>query len=254
MQIITLTKENLEQEHICCSIANKTSLKGVEAKKRWLSSRIEEGLRFKKADIRGKVFIEYLPAENAWMPIIANNYMHINCFWVSGSHKGKGYGKQLLEACEADAKDMNGITVVVGNKKKPYLSDKAFFLKHGFEVCDTAAPYFELLVKRFDSSAPMPRFNPLAKEGIIPGGAKGIDIFYTPQCPFTLPYTEMLKPIIMASDTPIRLHEIKSGEEARAHYCAVTTYSLFINGQYYVNEILTPEKLSKLLQSLTPLL
>lgn len=250
MEIITLAKENLQQEHICCSIANKTSMNGVEAKKHWLSSRIEEGLKFKKADIRGKVFIEYIPAEKAWMPIMADGYIHINCFWVSGSHKGKGYGRQLFEACEADAKNKNGITVVVGNKKKPFLSDKAFFLKHGFEVCDTAAPYFELLVKRFDNSAPMPSFHPLAKEGIIPGGSEGIDLFYTAQCPFTLPYTELLKPVIMASSIPIRLHEIKSGEEARSHYCAITTYSLFVNGKYYTNEILTPEKFSKLLQIL----
>ncbi|MFB6364074.1 histidine phosphatase family protein [Paenibacillus elgii] len=31
-------------------------------------------------DAKGKVFIEYLPAENAWVPIDAPHYMFINCF------------------------------------------------------------------------------------------------------------------------------------------------------------------------------
>jgi len=221
---------------------------GVVAKKDWLKCRITEGLKFVKADARGKVFIEYLPAENAWMPIEAPGYTHINCHWVSGSFKGKGLGKQLLQACEEDAKNTNGITVVVGNKKKSFLSDKSFFLKYGFEVCDTASPYFELLVKRFNPKAPLPQFNSSAKEG-MPKDIKGIDIFYTPQCPFTIPYVELLKPVILASDIPVRTHQIGSREEAQSHFCPVTTYSVFINGKYYTNEILTPAKLEKLLQS-----
>ena len=36
-------------------------------------------------------FIEYIPAENAWVPINADGYMYIDCLWVSGSFKGKGY-------------------------------------------------------------------------------------------------------------------------------------------------------------------
>jgi len=246
MEIITLTQENLEKEHICCSIASKSTEYGIAHKKEWLSKRIAEGLRFKKADIRGKVFIEYLPAEKAWMPIMAEGYTHINCFWVSGSHKQKGYGKQLLEACEKDSIATNGITVVVGNKKKPFLSDKAFLQKYGFEVCDTASPYFELLVKRFNPEAPLPSFHPFAKESIIPEAIAGIDIFYTAQCPFCVPYIELLTPVIMASSTPIRTHRITTTAEAQTHFCPTTTYSVFVNGKYHTNEILTAAKLEKL--------
>lgn len=78
MDIITLTKENLEHEHICCAIASNKDCQ-VASKKLWLAQRLEEGLVFKKANVRGKVFIEYMPAENAWCPIYAPNYMFINC-------------------------------------------------------------------------------------------------------------------------------------------------------------------------------
>lgn len=251
MNIITLTQDNLSQEHICCALDSKTSNIGVSSKKAWLSERFNDGLRFKKSDTRGKVFIEYIPANNGWMPIIADGYMLINCHWVSGSYKGHGYGKELLDACEQESLEleMKGVIVVVGAKKKPFLSDKAFYLKYGYEVCDTASPYFELLVKQFDKNTPLPQFAPSAKEG-MPKDIKGVDIFYTAQCPFTVPYVDMLKPVILESDVNVRCHQITSRAEAQTHFCPITTYSVFINGEFYTNEILTPAKLKKVLEKL----
>lgn len=57
---------------------------------------------FLKSVERGKCFIEYIPAQNAWCPINADGYMHINCFWVSVSFKGHGYANDLLSPCIAD--------------------------------------------------------------------------------------------------------------------------------------------------------
>ena len=247
MDLTTITPANIEQEHLCCCIASKTTEVGIAAKKDWLNNRMKEGLKFVKLNARGKVFIEYLPAENGWMPINAKGYTLINCHWVSGSYKKQGFGKLLLEKCEEDVRDTNGVVVVVGNKKKPFLSDKAFFLKHGYEICDTAAPYFELLVKRFSKEAPLPQFNTCAKEG-MPTDIKGIDIFYTAQCPFTVPYINMLKPVIARSNTPVRTHQITTKEEAQTHFCPITTYSIFVNGRYVSNVILTPAKLEELIR------
>lgn len=248
MNIITLDLENITNEHICCAIDSKTSNIGVAAKKEWLKNRIPEGLKFNKLDARGKVFIEYIPAEMGWMPIEAKGYMLINCHWVSGSYKGKGHGAELLKQCEDEAKSlgMKGIVVLTANKKKPFLSDKLFYLKSGYEVVDSAPPYFELVAKRFDNEAELPRFAESAKKG-FPEEIKGIDIFYTAQCPFTVPYIELLKPVIISSDIPVRTHQIKSREEAQSHFCPVTTYSVFINGKFHTQEILTPKKLEQLI-------
>ncbi|WP_165020733.1 GNAT family N-acetyltransferase [Dysgonomonas sp. ZJ279] len=251
MNIITLTGENLSNEHICCSMSSKSTESGVAAKKEWLGCRIQEGLKFKKLDARGKVFIEYLPAENAWLPIDAEGYMLINCFWVSGSFKGHGYGKQLLAECESDALNQGckGIALIVGSKKKPYLSDKSFMIRHGYEICDSCAPFFELAVKRFENDAQLPRFKNCAHQG-LGEGVYGIDIFYTAQCPFTVPYTKLLEPVITETDYPVRISQIKTKEEAQNHVCPVTTYSVFIDGQFYSNEIFTPDKLRKLLANI----
>lgn len=248
MEIITLDKENIGHEHICCAISSSSTHLGVEAKKEWLRYRMDEGLRFKKLDARGKVFIEYIPVEYAWLPIDAKGYVVINCFWVSGSFAGHGYGKQLLEACEEDAKSQGyrGIVAIAGNKKKPYLTDKNFLLHHGYEVCDSCPPFFELVMKRFDKNTGLPKFKPSVRQG-MGQGVKGIDIYYTTQCPFCIPYIEKLKPIISASSYPVQVHQIKDREFAQNFFAPVTTYCVFIDGQFYSNEILTPAKLEKLI-------
>ena len=43
MEIITLTKDNLEKEHICCAISNNKDFQ-VASKKQWLSKRFDDGL------------------------------------------------------------------------------------------------------------------------------------------------------------------------------------------------------------------
>ena len=76
MELIQITEENLEREHICCAISNNTDCQ-VASKKAWLAERMKEGLVFLKADARGKCFIEYLPAEAAWTPVGESVCIHL---------------------------------------------------------------------------------------------------------------------------------------------------------------------------------
>ena len=96
---------------------------------------------------------------------------------MAGSFKGHGYGRELLKTCEEDVAGTNGVVVMVGKKKLPYLSDKAFFIRHGYEVCDSCVPNIELLVKRFRPDAPFPRFKSCASAG-LGDDVKGIHILH----------------------------------------------------------------------------
>ena len=78
MHYIRITKENIDKEHICCAMSGKNSI----VKKEWLKQRFEEGLVFYRSAERGKCFIEYIPAENAWVPIVAEGDIFICGFWV----------------------------------------------------------------------------------------------------------------------------------------------------------------------------
>ena len=137
MEIITLTNENLEREHICCAISNNKDCQ-VSAKKSWLAERFDDGLVFKKADVRGKCFIEYMPAEKAWAPIEANGYMYINCLWVSGKFKGQSNSNLLLDACIKDSKEKGkkGLVILSSKKKMPFLSDPSYLQHKGFTIAD----------------------------------------------------------------------------------------------------------------------
>ena len=92
---ITLDKTNIDNEHICCAISDKKCSESYQLKKDWLKKEFDNGYVFRRIDERAKVFIEYGPAEKGWAPIDAPNYLLINCFWVSGQYKGKGYAKEL---------------------------------------------------------------------------------------------------------------------------------------------------------------
>ena len=100
MNYLRITKDNIDREHICCAMSGKQSL----AKKEWLKQRFDEGLVFYRSEERGKCFIEYIPAENAWVPIEADGWIYIDCLWVSGALKGHGYAGELLAECIRDAR------------------------------------------------------------------------------------------------------------------------------------------------------
>lgn len=125
-EYINLTLENLNDEHLCCAIADKKHQLGVNLKKDWLKDRIKEGHIFRKLNVQGKVFIEYAPLETAWVPVAGDNYLYIYCLWVAGSFKQKGYGEELLTYAIEDAKrqNKNGICTITSKKKKPFLSEK----------------------------------------------------------------------------------------------------------------------------------
>ncbi|NRA52272.1 MAG: GNAT family N-acetyltransferase, partial [Phaeodactylibacter sp.] len=93
---INLNAESLPDSHICCAISDKKCIDGYKEKKEWLLKSFDNGYVFRRLNERAKVFIEYGPAETAWLPISAPGYLNINCFWVSGKYKKQGYGKDLL--------------------------------------------------------------------------------------------------------------------------------------------------------------
>lgn len=249
MGYIQITKNNIENEHICCALGAKQYEKAVNEKKKWLTDRMDEGLVFYRLNERGKVFIEYLPAEMAWIPIYAPNYMYINCLWVSGRYKDNGHAKQLLEKCKADAmaSGMDGIVHIVGKKKLPYLSEKHFFEYMGFEMTDQIEPYFDLITLCWNDEASKPSFKRNGKSLVT---KKGIVIYYTAQCPFAVGVLGDLRKIAENKGVPFTTHQLTSKEEAQNAPTIWTTCGLFFDGKFITHEMMSPNKFEKLLTKL----
>ncbi|MCL2677769.1 MAG: GNAT family N-acetyltransferase [Clostridiales bacterium] len=246
MEIITLNGENLEREHICCAISDNNDCQ-VAAKKSWLARRFAEGLVFKKCDVRGKCFIEYMPAEKAWLPVEAPGYMHINCFWVSGQFKGQGHANLLLEECLKDSREKGkkGLCVLSSKKKMPFLSDPGYLKYKGFSPADAAPPFYELLYLPFGAEAPKPRFGASVKRPLI--GETGFVLYYSHQCPFTAKYAPLLEETARAKAVPFKAIRFETAEEAQNAPAPFTAYSLFYNGEFLTNEILSEKKFEKII-------
>ena len=249
MDFVTVTSDNLEREHICCAISSNKDCQAA-AKKSWLADRFADGLVFRKADARGKCFIEYLPAERAWAPIEAEGYLHIDCLWVSGQLAGCGYADELLDSCIEDGKAQGraGLTVLSSKKKAPYLSDPKYLRHRGFQLADTAEPAYELLYLPFDEAAEKPRFKQHAKSPHI--DAEGFVLYHSFQCPFTAKYVPLVKDLAESRGVPFHAIRFETTEQAQAAPTPITSYSLFHDGALITHEILSPKKFEKLLDGM----
>ena len=238
-KFITLTKENIGKEHICCAFSDKKCKESYELKKEWLKKEFDNGYVFRRLDERAKVFIEYGPAEKAWLPVDAPNYLMINCFWVSGQYKGKGYAKALLQSALDDAQQQgkDGLVTVVGTKKFHFMSDTKWLLRQGFETIQTLPYGFSLLVKKINPDAPDPSLRKQVLNGEIPDKT-GLVVYYSNRCPFTEYHiTNSLQETALKRNLPLKIIKLETIEQAQAAPTPATIFSLFLNGKFVTTDL-----------------
>jgi ribosomal protein S18 acetylase RimI-like enzyme len=244
--LITLTPENLPREHLCCIIRSRKPHPGVEAKRQWLSERLAEGHVFRKLNAKATVFIEYAPLETAWVPVVGENYFYIYCLWVSGECKGKGYGRELMESCLADArqKGRSGVCMLGSEKQKAWLSDQSFAKKFGFQVADTTENGYELLALSFDGTTP--KFAPAAKDMKIDDPT--LTIYYDLQCPFIPQRIEMIQTWCETNGVPLSLIRVDTLQKAKALPCAFNNWAVFYRGDFITVNLLDPTAIEKMIR------
>ena len=238
MGYIRITAENIDREHICCAMSNNQSAR----KKEWLRARFEEGLVFYRSEQRGKCFIEYMPAENAWHPLLADGYMHINCLWVSGALKGHGYSSELMAECVRDAKAQGrrGLCILSSAKKKGFLADPKYLLHKGFRVADESDPGIQLWYLPLAEGAAPPRLKDCAKHPRV--AESGFVLYYSDQCPFPYYWAPRLCAVAEAYRIPLKTVHIETRESAQNAPTPVTNFTLFGDGRFLTHEILSEKK------------
>ncbi len=252
MNIITIDNSNIDSEHICCALGSDRKNKArAETKKNWMKARFDEGLVFKRLDERGKIFIEYMPIEKAWKPVIGRNLMMINCLWVSGRFKKNGISTRLLDECIKDAKaqKMDGVAVISASRVKAFLTDKRFFLHHGFEVVDQAPPYFELLVLKFNDKAANPQFAKNAKTASC-ANTDGFTFIFSNQCPFMEEYVGLLADMCSTRKISCEVIKLENGKAARETMSPFGTLGIYHKGAFQTHELMPEKKFAKLVETL----
>lgn len=235
---ITLTKENIDAEHICCVFSDKKCSEGYELKKAWLKKELDNGYVFRRLDARAKIFIEYVPAEKAWIPVDAPGYLMINCFWVSGQYKGNGYAKALLKFAidDAIAQGKNSLVTVVGTKKFHFMSDTKWLLRQGFETIETLPNGFSLLALKI-AAVQNPSFKECVKSGECEE-KEGLVVYYTNRCPFTDYYVNgSLWVLAQENNIPLKIIKLETMEQAQTSPSPATIFSVFYNGKFLTTDM-----------------
>lgn len=246
--LIQVTRDTLQACHICCAISSLPEAKACAgAKKAWMDSVFDDGYQFTRLNENGKVFIETIPAQNAWAPICAKNWLFIDCFWVSGKFKGQGLAGQLLQTALKRAKKegFSGLCAVSSNTKRPFLSDPGFYRHKGFVLADTAPPFYQLLALPLVPGAALPQFTCSAKTGTVPQA--GVCIWYSHHCPHPSKYLPLLAAVVQKSGTPFTAVNVADKATAQLAPNPFPTWAMFYNGQFVTNEIFSEAKMEKFL-------
>ncbi|MDD3625821.1 MAG: GNAT family N-acetyltransferase [bacterium] len=188
IKIIDLEDKYISEYCVCLEDWNNTLQAAGELKEQWVNKMKDKGLRAKLAldenDVVGGM-IEYIPIEQSFAE--GTNLYFINCIWVHGYEEGrgdfqkKGIGTELLNAAEADVKNLGKAGLAAWGISAPFWMSASWYEKHGYKEVDRDG-WSVLLLKKFSENAIQPRWikNQYEQE-LIPGKVK-ITSFFNGQC------------------------------------------------------------------------
>ena len=189
MKIIDISPEH-ENTYFCCLEDWSDEMKEAgDNKQRWYDRMKDKGVRVKLAqedngDISG--MIQYMPIEHSIFE--GENLYAILCIWVHGykegvgNHQKKGMGTALLNAAEADCKELGTNGMVAWGLGIPVWMKASWFRKHGYKVVDKSG-ISRLLWKPFNEQAVPPKMNRLKKKPENGKDKINITMFRNGWCP-----------------------------------------------------------------------
>jgi hypothetical protein len=250
-KIVDTTMDNLYDFGVCGYKNRKDQ--GLQRKAAWLNERFKEGMKIKTLvteENGAQGLIEYIPGEYCWRPVEADGYMFIHCIFSGFNrvYKAKGYGSSLVDECIKDAKaaGMHGVAVVT--RKGGWMADERLFLKKGFDVVDSAPPDFDLLVKKFDETAPTPKFKGNWDDN-LKQYKEGLTIFWSAQCPYTAKFIEELVATAeTAYNTKPTVIEMKTSKDAQNSPCAFGVFCVVYNGKVVATNPIGKTRFSNILR------
>ena len=250
MNIIDVDQQNVAEKGFFCMMSKRKS-EGYRRKLNRLSARFAEGLKIKMLDLSegGRGFIEYIPGEYAWRAVDAKGYLFIHCLWIVGKSKGKGYGNLLLNECIGDAKKMGMKGVAMVTSQRPWLLEKRFLEKNGFELVDHASPSFGLVVRKFGRARP-PTFTDNWDAKLRQCG-RDLTIFRSDQCPYIDDAVKIIVDIaeqLEINSRVVNLQDCRSVREASPSPYGV--FNIVYNGSLLSYHYLTKKEFLKRLDGI----
>lgn len=233
-----ITPDNAEKESLFCIKDLKNP--GFKAKQLWFEKRYAEGLRMKVLqDELGKklAFIEYVPANYAWRPVEAPDFMFIHCMYVyAKKDRSMGLGSKLIEACVEDARQ-NGLSgVCVMTSKGSWITDKRLFEKNGFSQVDQLGR-FELLSLKWNKAISDPKLLNWKSELST---YQGWHLLYADQCPWHEKSVKVMQAVAESQGIDMITTTFKSRKDIEKAPSGFGTFALIHDGRllsdHYISE------------------
>ncbi|TYA74193.1 GNAT family N-acetyltransferase [Seonamhaeicola marinus] len=246
MTIVEVTPDNVLKETFFCIKDKKRH--GFKDKLKWFEKRYKEGLRIKilKDEAKKMIgFMEYTPANYAWRPIDADNFMFIHCTYIySKKDRSKGYGSMLIEDAETEAKanGMDGLCVMTS--KGAWLADKTIFENNGFRHIETK-DRFDLLSKTWGVDAKTPKFYDWSKQQ---KKYQGWHLLYADQCPWNEKSVAAILNVAMDYGIHITVTKISSVKEAKAAPSGFGVFNLLRDGKLLEDHYISATRFKNILK------
>ncbi len=227
MKIINITPENAAKHSFFCIKNIKEP--GFKAKLDWFTKRFSEGLKLKVmyADDGKQVgFIEYVPAEFAWRPIEADEYLFIHCIMVyPNKYRSLGAASALVNEAIADARAMDKTGVCTMTSQGTWMATKKLFQKQGFSKVDKKGRFELMALKLKDGHDPF--FINWEKKLT---NYKGWHLLYADQCPWHDKGVKALIKTASENGIDLQIKKIETSNEAKQMPSGFGVFALIRDG------------------------
>ena len=205
-----------------------------------LNIKYREGFRAKVAlinDVKAG-FLYCLPIEiSPWGPF-GKDLLVIPCLNINEPFKGKGIGKELLNAAEIECKDQGkkGVVLIAYNWNSDFfLMPAQFFRNHGYQevrkISHSAGNYEELMLwKIYDKTVEKPTFlvknyvyNPVPNKVVV-------DLFYNTFCETSNTETGRVREVVKEFVDQIILREY-STDDRKQFLKHQISRAIYVNGK-----------------------
>lgn len=245
-EIITVTAETVDKHGFFCKMsARKTP--AWQAKRDWLMARFDEGLQLRLLGDGQRGFVEFMPGDKAWRAIDgAGDVLVIHCLWVVGKSKGKGHATALMDEVELCAEDLGYRGVAALTSTGNWLIEPGVLEHRGYASVDTAAPGFDLMLKRF-SPGPDPRLSGGWADKAAACGP-GLTVLRSAQCPYLEDAAAHARRAADTLGLPFTDQVIETAADLRAQSpTPYGTYALVHDGKLIASHYLLEKQIVKAL-------
>jgi hypothetical protein len=240
LYLVDVTPENIVDLGLFC-IKNVKSPEFAR-KRDWFKDNYKNGLRIKilyNESDKQIGYIEYIPADFAWRPVDAPDFMFIQCMYVyAKKDKNKGYGSFMIKACEEDAEKQGMKGVCTITSKGTFIANQHLFIKNGYSQVEKLERY-ELMVKKFDQKPQDPKLMDWKQKQ---KKYQGWNLIYADQCPWNNKSVEAIKVVAQEAGVNLKVKKITTWQEAKSAPSGFGVFSLLHNGKLLEDHYLSASR------------